>query len=122
MAGGINLGDSPAPATGTANLVFCKRFRIQIVLAAADRRAGKTRNPRHDGQTTPPSRSHLSRREQSPPAFVELAPNGIPAISNGVFVDHPTDLRLFAKVRNPGDLNHADKRQQSTIQLLFGAS
>ena len=39
---GINLGDSPAPAAGTANLVFSKRFRIQIVLAAIDRRAGKT--------------------------------------------------------------------------------
>src|SRR5208283_3895992 len=45
---GINLGDSPTPAAGAPNLVFGKRFRIQIVLAAIDRRAGKTRNPRHD--------------------------------------------------------------------------
>jgi putative acetyltransferase len=57
---GINLGNSPTPAAGAANLVFRKRFRIQIVFAAIDRRAGKTSNPRHDGETTPPSGSHLN--------------------------------------------------------------
>jgi hypothetical protein len=59
----ISLANRPPPATGTANSAFRQRFRIEIVLAAIDRRAGKTRNPRHDGQTTPPSGSHLSRRE-----------------------------------------------------------
>src|SRR5208283_3406245 len=119
---GINLGYSPTPAAGTANLVFCRRFRIQIVLAAIDRRAGKTSNPRHDGETAPPSGSHLSRREQPPPAFVELAPNGIPAISNRAFVDHATRLRPRAEIRNPSKPSHTDAPQQSAIQLLFGVS
>ncbi len=88
---GINLGNSPTPAPGTANLVFCKWFRIQIVLAAIDRRAGKAR-----------------------------APNCIPAISNGAFVDHPTRVRPFAEIRNPSKPSHKDARQQSAIQLLFG--
>src|SRR5208282_4228699 len=109
-------------AAGAPNLVFGKRFRIQIVLAAIDRRAGKTRNPRHDGETAPPSGSHLSRREQPPSALVKLAPNRIPAIANGVFVDHAPRVRRFAEIRNPSKPSHIDARQQSAIQLLFGLS
>jgi hypothetical protein len=118
----IDLGDSPAPAAGPANLISCERFRIQVVLAAIDRRAGKTGNPRHDGEAAPPSSSHLGRREQSPPAFVELASNRIPAISNAVFVDHAPRLRLFVEIRNPGKTSHPDARQKCAIQLLFEAS
>ena len=77
---GINLGDSPTPAPARRTCLG-KRFRIQIVLAAIDRRAGKTRYPRHNGQTAPPTGSHLGCRKQPPPAFVELAPNGVPAVS-----------------------------------------
>ena len=104
---GINLRDSPTPAPGAANLALGKRFPIQVVIAAIDRRARKTRNPRHYGQTAPPGGSHLGRRKQPPPAFVELAPNGVPAISNRVFVDHAPRVRLFVEIRNPSK-THSD--------------
>jgi hypothetical protein len=65
---------------------------------------------------------HLGRRAQAPTPFVELAADGLPAILNGVFIDHATDLRLFAEIRNPGEASHTVARPRIAIQLLFGLS
>ena len=95
---------------------------VEIVLAAIDRRAGEPGDPRHDRETAPAGRLHLGRREQAPPALVELRADRLPAIANGIFVDHATDLRLFAEIRNPASPSHTDARPRSAIQLLFGMS
>src|SRR5271166_2108234 len=123
-------GRRPGSTSATARRPPPARRTLSFVSGSASRsssprlivRAGKTCNPRHDGQTSPPSSSHLSRREQPPPAFVEPEPSCLPAISNGVFVDHPPRVRLSAKIRNPSKPSHTDARQQNAIQLLFGGS
>ena len=40
--------------------------------------------------------------------FVELAPDRVPAISDGVFVDHAPRVRLFVETRNPSKPSHTD--------------
>ena len=98
-----------APATVAANLPLRQRLRVEIVLAAIDRRAGEPGDPRDDRETAPAGGPHLARREQSPPALVELRADRLPAIPNGVLVDHATDL-MFAAGWNPRHLSHTDAR------------
>ena len=112
----------PPPAARAANLALRQRFRIEIVLAAINRRAGEPRYPRHNREPAPSCGPHLGSREQSPASLVELAADRVPAILNGPLVDHATGIPLFAEIRIPDRLSHTDARLQNAIQLLFGMS
>ena len=79
------ISRSPIPVGVTGG----RRQRVQAV------------HRRHNRETAPTSRPHLARRKQSPATLVELAADRLPSLPNGVLVDHPTDLRLFAPHRNP---------------------
>ena len=105
----LKCGDKPrigftnraTPAPGAANPPFRQRFGVEIIRAAIDRRTGEPGDSRHHRETAPTSRPHLARRKQSPATLIELAADRLPSLPNGVLVDHPTDLRLFAPRRNP---------------------
>ena len=118
----IVLGNRLAPTTGAANLPLCQRRRVEIVLAAIDRRTGEPGDPRDDREPAPSSGAHLASRKQPPAALIERRANRFPAIANGVLVDHATDLRLFAQIGNPRSLSHTDARPRSAIPLLSGTS
>src|SRR6188472_2500585 len=91
----IVLAYSLAPTTDAPNPPLCNRLRVEIILAPTNRRAGQPRHPCDNRKTAPTRSSNLRRREHPPPALVELATDCLPAISNGIFVDHQTDLRPF---------------------------
>jgi hypothetical protein len=94
-----------------------QRRRVEINLAAIDRRTGKPGNPRHRRKAAPTRGPHLTRRKQSPPPLVELRANRFPPLSNRIFVDHATDLRLCADNRNPApeSLRPITKHSDSVI-------
>jgi len=77
-------------AAGTPHLTFRQFLAVQIVLAAIDDRTGKPGDPREHRKPVLAGSSHLARREHSPPAFVKLRADHIPAIAN------PDDLSLRA--------------------------
>src|SRR5262245_57280994 len=118
----IDLGDGAAATAFTAHLALRQRPRVEIILAAIDRRSCEPGDPRYHRQSTPSGGPHLARREQSPAALVELAADRFPSLPNGALVDHATDLRLFAQIRNPSGLSHTDARPRSAILLLFALS
>src|SRR5271166_2805963 len=85
----------PAPARRTRP--FRQVPAVQIVLATIDGRTGKPGDTGDHRKPAPAGSSHLARREHSPPAFVELRADHVPAIANRVFIDHPirdTNVRL----------------------------
>src|SRR6516164_4542 len=106
----IVLAKRATPATGTANPPLRQRLRIEILLAAIDRRTGKPGDLRNDRQTASTSGPHLRRRKQASSPLVELRADHVPSQLNGGLVDHATDLPLFAKNRNPQDLSQSDAR------------
>jgi hypothetical protein len=110
------------PAAATANPPLRQRLRIEIQLAAIDRRTGKAGDLRHDRQAASTRCPHLCGREKAPPPLVKPRAHRVPSQANGGLVDHPTDLRLFAKNRNPQSLSQSDARRPSPIHLLFGVS
>ncbi len=118
----IRFGNGPASATAATNLPLRQRLRIEIVLAAIDRRAGEPGDPRDNRKTAPAGGPHLGRCEQAPPPLVEPDADRVPAILNGVLVDHATDIPLFAQIRNPSRLSHTVARTRIAIQLLFEMS
>src|SRR5262245_6302914 len=98
-----------ASAPGTARLpAFRQRPGVDIVLAAVDRGARKPRDLRHHREPTPARGTHLRRCKQAPAALIEMATHRLPAIPDGVLVDHATDLRLFASFGNPRVLSQTD--------------
>ena len=119
---GVALCNGLASATGAANLALRQRLHVEIVLAAIDRRAGEPGDPGDNPQTAPTSGPHLGSCEHSSAPLIELAADRIPAIPNGFFVDHATEIRLFAQIRNPRTPSHTDARPRTAIQLLFGES
>ena len=62
------------------------------------------------------------RERDTPPTFIEPTADHLPAILNGVFVDHATGVRLFAAIRNPSNLSHTVARRRIPIHLLFDMS
>jgi len=118
----IFLRNGSTPATAATDLPLRQRRGVEIVLAAIDRRAGEPADHRDDREPAPSGGPNLARREQSPAALIELRANSFPPLPNAVFVDHATDLRLFAAHRNPRTPSHSVARPRSQIRLLFGAS
>ena len=57
----------------------------------------------------------LIDRIRSPSAFVELAAHCLPAISNSVFVDHETDVRVPLESRRVGSHGRAPTDSDSVI-------
>ena len=72
---GIARSDRLAASARTPHFSLGQVFAVEIVLAAIDRGAGKTRDPRNHRKAAPTTGSHLASREQSSPAFVELRAN-----------------------------------------------
>src|SRR5215470_9792345 len=118
----IVLGKCPTPATGAADLPLRQRFRVEIILAAIDRRTGEPGDLRDDCKTTPTRGPHLDRCKQSLPPLVELRADRVPSLPNGIRVDHAIDLRPFSAHRNPSNLSQSDARRRIAIQLLFAVS
>jgi hypothetical protein len=79
----IVLADRGTTATGTANPPLRQRLRIEILLAAIDRRPGEPRDLRDDRQTGSTSALHLRRREQAPPPIVEQQADHVPSQPDG---------------------------------------
>jgi hypothetical protein len=75
----IVLADRATTATGTANPPLWQRLRIEILLAAIDRRPGEPSDLRDDRHTASTSGPHLRRREQAPPPLVEPRADRIPS-------------------------------------------
>ena len=88
----IVFTNRPTPASGATNLPLRQRCRIEIILAAIDRRTRKPGDLRHRRQAAPTGAPHLARRKQSPSSFVELRANRFPSLPNRLLVDHATDL------------------------------
>ena len=75
----IVLADRATTATGTANPPLRQRLRIEILLAAIDRRPGEPSDLRDDRHTASTGGPHLRRREQAPPPLVEPRADRIPS-------------------------------------------
>ena len=69
----------PAPATSAAHLPLRQRLRVEIVLAAIDRRAGEPRDPRHNRQTAPACGPHLAAANNRRPRSSSLLADRFPA-------------------------------------------
>jgi hypothetical protein len=101
----LERGDEPRsfsqterrPPLAAANPPLRQRLRINIPLAAIDRRAGEPCDLRDDRETASTSCPHLRCREQVPPSLVDLRADCVPSQPNGGLVDHATDLPLFAE-------------------------
>src|SRR5205807_3469600 len=104
----IVLANRATTATGTANPPLRQRLRIDILLAAIDRRPGEPGDLRDDRQTASTSGPRLRRREHAPPSLVEPRADRIPSQPYRGLVDHATDLSLFAENRNPQHLSQSD--------------
>src|SRR6516164_5008995 len=111
-----------APAAGAANAPFRQRFRVEIILAAVDRRTREPGDLRDNGKAASPSCPHLDCRKQPAPTLIEMRAHRLPALPNRSPVDHATDLRRFAAHRNPQGPSHSAAGPQIAIQLMFGLS
>jgi hypothetical protein len=82
-----------APAAAlTADAPGRQRRRVQIVLAAIDRRARQPRNLGNQRQPAAPSRPDRRRREQPTPARVQLAPQRLPSNPDRRRINHKKRL------------------------------
>ena len=86
MTGGMIHGNAaasvpitPAPATGPANPPLRQRLRVEILLAAVDRRTRESSDLRDDGETAATGGPYLGRRKQAPPALVKLRADRVPS-------------------------------------------
>src|SRR5581483_7312372 len=104
----VVLANRATTTTGTANPPLRQRLRVNILLAAIDRRAGQPGDLRDGRETASTSGPRLRRREQATPSLVELRADRVPSQPNGRLVDHATDLSLFAENRNPQNLSQSD--------------
>ena len=103
----IVFTNRPTPAPAAANLPLRQRCRIEIILAAIDRRTRKPGDLRHRRQAAPTGAPHLARRKQSPSSFVELRANRLPSLPNCLLIDHATDLHPLTQNRNPPSPSHS---------------
>src|SRR5580692_11069810 len=104
----IVLANRATPAAGTANPPLRQRLRVEIPLAAIDRRAGEPGDLRDDRQTSATRGPHLRRCEQASPTLVKPRADHIPSQPYRGLVDHATDLPRFAEDRNPQHLSQSD--------------
>src|SRR5271166_3811809 len=118
----IVFTDRPTPAPGAANLSLRRRWRVEIILAAINRRTRQPGDVRHHRQTAPTGAPYLTRRKQSPSSLVQLRANRFPSLPNRVLVDHPSDLHPLALHRNPPSPSHSAAYPEIAIQLLLGVS
>src|SRR6516165_6228971 len=65
----IALAKRAAPAAGAANAPFRQRFRVEIILAAVDRRTREPGDLRDNGKAASPSCPHLDCRKQPAPTL-----------------------------------------------------
>jgi hypothetical protein len=91
----------------------------QWLRGALDRRTDEPGDLR-DNREAPSTRgSHFGRRKQAPSPLVKPGADRTPAQANRGFVDHVTDVRLFAENRNPQNLSQSTHNHRIAIQLLF---
>jgi hypothetical protein len=104
----IILANRATPATGTANPPLWQRLRIEVGLAAIDRRTGEAGDLRHGRKTASTRSAYLGCRKQAPPPLVQPRTHRVPSQPHRRLVDHAIDLRRFAENRNPPNLSQSD--------------
>ena len=103
----IVVAKRTTPAARAANVPFRQRVRVEIILAAIDRRTGKPRDLRDGRKTAPSGGPHLGRRKQPSSPLVELRADRLPSLPNRIRVDHTIELRPLAADRNPLHPSHS---------------
>ena len=110
---------TPGPPAFAADAFLWKRSGVEVVLPTIDGRAGKPRHFGNDGEPAVAGSANLGGREQPPPAFIERVAKVVPALLDGLSVDHPSAIVVFEASVNPAAASHSVARTLSAIQLLF---
>lgn len=120
--GWILVAQGKPAAAATAHALLWKRSGVEAVLAAVD---GRARQPGHlgdDGEPAVTGGTNLGGGEQPAPAFVECVAQAVPALLDGLSVDHASAIVVFAGDVNPRTLVQPVTGTRTAILLLVESS